>query len=295
MAHRSSPSHEPSDDVDDAQDAGPCAPIPDEALALTEASLSSAEEGETEDERAMRLVADRQFIEILAAENFEGERFNMLFRQLVYRLTGYAWPTLMKWIINGDIFRECLRYKRPVRHPAVAHSWTSDERCQIATDTIIEAVDFFRDYGLRQGKWDWRRGASLGTYFVGACVCCFPKVLKRWCKEKQVAESLLLAAQDIDDPSTGDPPDRTVDTQQPDPATTAVVRDEAHRMMRRLPDPQLREVLWLRAIGYGQAEAANKAGLTEKAAERRLHRHRAKLRDMPPGPVDPDDGRKGSL
>jgi DNA-directed RNA polymerase specialized sigma24 family protein len=35
-------------------------------------------------------------------------------------------------------------------------------------------------------------------------------------------------------------------------------------------------VVWLRAKGYTQAEAAHEAGLTEKAAERRLHRYREK-------------------
>jgi hypothetical protein len=55
-------------------------------------------------------------------------------------------------------------------------------------------------------------------------------------------------------------------------------------------------VVWLRATGYTQAEAAHEEGLTEKAAERRLHRHRNMLRnDMPPGFAGTDDGGKGAL
>lgn len=83
---------------------------------------------------------------------------------------------------------------------------------------------------------------------------------------------------------------------QLDPCTVAVVRDEARRAMRQMTDPQLRRVVWLRSLGYKQAEAAHEAGLTEKAAERRLHRHRSTLhRDMPPVSTGPDDGGTGSL
>jgi hypothetical protein len=41
-----------------------------------------------------------------------------------------------------------------------------------------------------------------------------------------------------------------------------------------MTDPQLRQAVWPRAAGYTQTEAAHKASLTEKAAERRLHRYR---------------------
>jgi DNA-directed RNA polymerase specialized sigma24 family protein len=59
---------------------------------------------------------------------------------------------------------------------------------------------------------------------------------------------------------------------------------------------QLRLLVGLRAIGYTQREAAGRAGLTEKAAERRLARHRRKLgNNVPPGHACTDDGRRGVL
>lgn len=295
MVYRSPPSQEPPDDLHRGRDAGQVESVPDDALAQTEADLSTADRDETEEERSRRLAADRRLVEILARENFEGEQFAELYRKLVYKLTGYAWPILMKWMSTGQIFRECERYRRQVNRSAAACDWTYDNRWQIAIDTIIEAADFFRDYGLRQGKWDWRRGASLRVYFVGACVCCFPRVHQRWWKEQLVAQSVLLATRDNEESQADDLLNLVADPQS-DPCTVAVVRDEARCAMSQIADPQLRQVVWLRAVGYTQAEAAHEAGLAEKAAERRLHRYRNKLRtDMPSGSGGPDDGSTESL
>jgi DNA-directed RNA polymerase specialized sigma24 family protein len=295
MAHRSAPSQEPPNDLNHDYDATQSESVPDDALTQTEADLSIADRDETEDERSQRLAADRRLVEILAGDSFEGERFAQHYRKLVHKLTGYAWPILMKWMSTGQIFRECERYRRPVNRSAATYGWTHDDRSQIATDTIIEAVDFFRDYGLRQGKWDWRRGASLRSYFVGSCVCCFPRVHQRWWKEQVVARSVLLATRDNEEPQANDLLNLFADPPS-DPCTVAVVRDEARHAMRQMADPQLRQVAWLRATGYTQAEAAREVSLTEKAVERRLHRHRNKLcNDTPPVSANPDDRGTGPL
>ncbi len=275
MAHHSPPNQEHTDDPDRSCDAVHVESVPDGALVQTDVELSIAEGDEAEGERSQRLAADRRLIEILARENFEGERFAQRYRKLADKLTGYAWPILMKWLSTGHIFRECERYRRPVNQLAAAYGWTYEDRLQIATDTIIEAVEFFRDYGLRQGKWDWQRGASLRVYFVGACVCCFPRVHQRWWKEQVVTWSMLLATQNNEEPQVDHPLNLVADPQS-DPCTLVVVRDEAHRAMKQITDQKLRQVLWLRATGYTQAEAAHEAGLTAKAAERRLHRYRQK-------------------
>jgi DNA-directed RNA polymerase specialized sigma24 family protein len=275
VTHRSLPSQEPPDDLDRGYDADQDQSVSDRALAQTDLDLSSAERDETEWERSRRLAVDRRLIEILARENFEGERFAQLYSKLAHKLTGYAWPILVKWLSTGQIFRECERYRKPVNQFAIAYGWTDDDRLQIATDTIIDAVEFFQDYGLRRGKWDWQRGASLRTYFVGACVCRFPRVHERWWKEQLVTQSVLLATQNSKEPHVDHPLNLVADPQA-DPCTLAVVRDEAHHAIRQMADLQLRQVVLLRAKGYTQAEAAHEVGLTEKAAERRLHRYREK-------------------
>jgi DNA-directed RNA polymerase specialized sigma24 family protein len=275
VVHRSPPSRESSDDPDRSYGVDQVEEVPDEALARTEVDLSSIEGDVSEEERFRRSAADRKILEILARENFEGERFVKLYNKLASRLTGYAYPILMKWLSTGQVFRECERYRRPVNKLAAASRWTTDERHEIVAETIIEAVDFFRDYGLRQGKWDWRRGASLKVYFVGSCVCSFPRIYQKWWKQKSVTQSVLLATRDCQELQPDDLLDIIADP-QPDPCAIAVVRDEAYRAMEKITDPQLRQMVWLRATGYTQAEAAQEVGLTDKAAERRLHYHRKK-------------------
>jgi hypothetical protein len=118
----SPPSQEPPDDLD----------------------RSIAERDETESERSRRLAADRRLIEILARENFAGERFAQFYRKLACKLSGYTWPIVMKRLSTGQIFRECERYRRPVNQLAAAYGWTYDDRLEVATDTIIDAMELFQ-------------------------------------------------------------------------------------------------------------------------------------------------------
>ena len=60
---------------------------------------------------------------------------------------------------------------------------------------------------------------------------------------------------------------------------TVALWDEAHRMLSRIKDEQLREVLVLRSVGWTAEDAAQQAGLTAKAAEGRLARIRKSLKD----------------
>jgi DNA-directed RNA polymerase specialized sigma24 family protein len=58
------------------------------------------------------------------------------------------------------------------------------------------------------------------------------------------------------------------------------LHDEVARLLRQIPDPKIQEVLALRAIGYTAAEAAQRAGLTEEAAEKRLARIKTRLSQL---------------
>jgi DNA-directed RNA polymerase specialized sigma24 family protein len=58
----------------------------------------------------------------------------------------------------------------------------------------------------------------------------------------------------------------------------AATRDELERIIALIEDEQVRVGIAWRSLGYTQAEAALRAGLTEKALERRLGRVRAKIK-----------------
>lgn len=228
----------------------------------------------------------------MASEGFEGTKFELMFDKLAPKLFGYAWPILLGWTASGQIFRECQKYRRPVAQRDAASRWTSEDRQQIVTATCVAGVDYFREYALK--RWNGHRDACLTTFFVGACASRFPEKYEQWRKKQQVTESVRLAARGYDD--TDDAPPERLLPSQPDPALVAIARDEARRAMRQVHDPELREVLWLRALGYPQAEAAEKVGITEKAAEGRLGRHRKNLRGAESAnPVDPGEGEQGAL
>lgn len=64
---------------------------------------------------------------------------------------------------------------------------------------------------------------------------------------------------------------------RPDPLSLILLREEVAEHIDRVHDKRLRSALGYRAVGYSVAEAAELVGLTQKALENRLRRHRRKF------------------
>ncbi|VVJ22743.1 Uncharacterised protein [Amycolatopsis camponoti] len=265
--------------------------LPEGILAQVEAELA-AHGGSTAGDPAAQRAAEARILEILRAEQFTGPRFERLFGKMAHRLVGYAFPIMRHWIGSGHIFDECLKFRRPIikQARAAASEWTLEEQEAFAIDSIIGTdamqggVQFFLNYGLRKGNWDPQKGASSGTYFVGACACCFASFCNKWWKDKVLAEAMLSSPAEADEEGE-DLLQRIADTSV-DPADAVVLRDSAARAMAQVKDPKIQEVLLRRSyLGQTQAEAATAVDLTPKAVERRLHTHRKNMRD------DDDQGR----
>jgi DNA-directed RNA polymerase specialized sigma24 family protein len=242
-------------------------------------------------ERIAQLDSDRRLVELLGSTGFEGEQFDKAFRKMSSRLIGYAFPIMKLWVREGRIFGECLKYRGHIDAPAAAAAaqWSESDRAEVVNETIVRAIDFFLDYALRKGKWDYRRGATLTTYFIGACVCAFIKVCNdRW-KQQQLEEAFIRSGprSEHDDNDNLDPVESIPDMGM-DPANLVALRDEAARTWSKITDDQVRRVLALRMTGMTQADAAVEVGLTAKAAERRLHTQRRKLRP-PSSPGNSED------
>ncbi|WP_424534211.1 hypothetical protein ACOZ38_28370 [Sphaerisporangium viridialbum] len=141
---------------------------------------------------------------------------------------------------------------------------------------------------MEADQWDARRGASLDTYFIGACLLGFEKVYRRWRKQKHLdllargvglAEDLAMV-KTVFQPAFGRAPE-----------SQAVMVDEIKHVMAKIKDPQVHQVLWYQMHGHSQKEAAELSGLSAKAAEGRLGRIRKKLAEdiaAQRHPVDPD-------
>ncbi len=216
--------------------------------------------------------ADASLVAFLRRRNFEGPHY----RTFTAELMDYGWRTLSSWTTSGHIFERTARMGRPVPPAMMPDTWAYEDRTQVVTDTVIKGSGLFREHGLVREKWTPEGGASLTTYFVGATILAFRPVYMRWHKDHHVGQSELNhRTADTDDIlyAQRDIPDQRAT----DPAHAAVTHDDITRLRTLLPDEQLREALGWMALGYTQAEAANRVGLTPKALERRLARARTRI------------------
>lgn len=223
--------------------------------------------------RAARLEVDGRLVDILRRDGFEGPRYD----KAAARWWSYGWRTMIKWTGNGEVFRRSRLAGRPVPAEMITTTWNQDDRHQVATDSVIGGIELFRNYGLIQGKWTPAGGASLTTYFVGATVRAFRPAYKTWFRTHQMGQAELDTGPGRE---MSDEPQREIpDQRATDPYYAAATLDEVKRILPHITDPQVLDGLGWRALGYTQAEAAKRIGLTEKALERRISRARARILD----------------
>lgn len=212
---------------------------------------------------AQRRLADSALVGELAAAGFAGPVFEVA----VTELASYGIAVLMAWMRTGQIFGKCLIKGRPVS--GVTSEWSRDDRLEIAIETTAKALKYFIDDVLQPGKWDHCRGATLKTFFIGACLLQFPNVFDRWAREQrrwgqpEGDEALEHAV------VRGDP-------QWADPTGDAAVRAcTVRERLAEIPDRQTRQAAWLvNAYGASHAEAGAMVGLSAGGVEGRLYRLR---------------------
>ncbi len=246
---------------------------------VAEAALAPDEidTGESLDDTVRRLLADKQIVEAIIAEGLDGNRL----RELQNELIRYAEPVLHQLLLDGRIISKCTKLRRP---PGDTEAWlefTRADRAELARDMIADAMPVFTKAVFEMRTWSpdpnaSRKTATLKTYFVNGCALQFPRLYQKWIKQRREQPAGLQPALDIVEAARG-------------PSEIADLDDEASRLLRSIPDPQVREFLALRMIGYKTAEAAQRAGLTERAAENKLARIKRAMRKKPdPHPVTGD-------
>lgn len=81
------------------------------------------------------------------------------------------------------MFRRCAGTGRSIGSPPA--DWSTEDRDELALETVAVAIRSFHDYALVKGEWNPDAGASLKTYFVGNCVLEFPNVFRAWERERR--------------------------------------------------------------------------------------------------------------
>lgn len=213
-------------------------------------------------ENAMRRLADHALVGDLRAAGFSGPVFEVVQTELA----AYGISVLMGWMRTGQIFAQCKASGRPLS--TSAPQWTPDDRLEIAIETTARGLRFFIDRVLKPGRWDYQRGTTLRTYFIGACLLQMPNVFDGWLTEQRHWAQV----------NDGTPLDDAIggDLQWTDPTGDAVLRACTIReWLDSITDPKTRHAAWLvLAQQASHQEAGEAVGLSAGAVEGRLYRLR---------------------
>ncbi|MGW6732280.1 RNA polymerase sigma factor [Streptomyces sp. NPDC055013] len=197
--------------------------------------------------------------------------------RFVTQLTQYALAIFKGWTASGEVFDKAARAARPIPTHKIDKSWGRADRLDVAAEAIAGGLKIFRTYALERKRWHPRGGASLTTYFVGACVLAFPAAYLNWFHQREHWRRVVIAVGHDEDPQTL--LDQIPAQQDSDPALQAALWDEIERLP--IHDPRTRRCLYLCALGFTQAEAGERVGLSPRAVEGRLRRLRHKLQNGP--------------
>ncbi len=147
---------------------------PDET-ANVEDWLTDAEFDQKTAELAERLGGDEELLLKLQLSSFADHDW----KPVAEELARYGYAVIVSWLHNRSIYakvRQRTRFGLPTLDNWPTHEHTVND---IATDTVIEALDYFKNKVLMAGKWDPAKGASLRTYFIGQCLYKFANCYRK--------------------------------------------------------------------------------------------------------------------
>jgi hypothetical protein len=248
-------------------------------MLVTEEDVTALEESVCEedyDSPRQRAIAgnlarreeDRELIAKLAKSNFEGPAQELFETELA----AYGYPVMMAWTRTGEIVKKAAGKGRPLSIPSGGLGWSREDRSELSSETVARAVDFFREKILRGGTWDHTRGATIKTYFVGACLFQFPNVYQLWQAERRRWNSRPTVS--IDDPDVPGLPYQIPGDD--DTEHRVIARNQLQQVMAELADkyPDLHQIVKMWLDGYTDAQAAKRLGVTPRTVEGQWHRFR---------------------
>lgn len=237
-------------------------------------------------EKSLHRTQDAGLYRALAEQDFSGRGY----RKFEGELARYGLSVMRGWLYTGHIFQVAAsRNIKVVHSEALLHdlSASTDLRNELANSTVAVALTHFRQRATANTGWRPDGGASLTTYFMGACVLAFPNELRRhrladekW--RRQTYAGVRSAAVDVI------AEDRGIDTGHTfgrNPGTIATSRIDAAHILEALKLREQRIVLATEA-GFTQSEIAELFGeSSDRAVEGVLYR----LRHDPPAFTRPEE------
>lgn len=214
-----------------------------------------------------RLLGDVDLLVRLQLHNYAPAVWNPVAEEFAR----YGLATISSWIRRGLIFgyvTQATGFGFPsmdterIRDPEAVHD--------LASMTVVNALNAFLESVLKTGRWDPKKGASLKTFFVGQCKFQFPNVYKSWWREQRRRPR----SESLDDLV-----DRNVLAPAHNDVEAAVDRDaEVAEALTMIDSPEAQSALLYQAEGYSHAEIALIIGLRDaKAVENLIGRWRRRI------------------
>jgi DNA-directed RNA polymerase specialized sigma24 family protein len=211
---------------------------------------------------------DQKLVRLLAQDGFKGPRYD----RFEEKLARYGISVLRAWMHSGFIFRLVAERGlglRPHERELEELGSNSDLREELATMTVACALVRFRQRALVEEGWMFEGGASITTYFMGACVYEFPNEFRRYRASEQRHRRALQRQQEMYESPVS--PLSTAD----EVLGPQRVRDT----LKEISDPRTRAALALALDGYTHEEIQELLDATSiRAIEGLLYRWRMKAK-----------------
>jgi DNA-directed RNA polymerase specialized sigma24 family protein len=207
---------------------------------------------------------DAELFEAFHAVNFRG----MAWDRFVTRLVAHGLVVIDGLCRSGELFARAERRAWPI-HPTAAErhmlATSHVDREELVLEVVMEGFRLFRQKGLVERGWSPEGGATLRTYFIGACLRCVPNAFRRWRKRHTIPEVPL------------DAPDLVGAVDRAAIHVDSAARVDDHLMLREelnLMPPDIRTAI-VRTVLFGEtyAAVALDLGVTARALEGRVRRH----------------------
>ena len=227
-----------------------------------------------ERERLQRLQADEDSLLALQLHEFTGRAWDRFARELVR----YGLGVLRPWIRRGTIYgkAKALTGYGLGRIEGWPDPQTVDD---LAADTVVAALEYFRDKVLKTHRWQSSGGASLGTFFIGQCLYQFANIYRSALRaERERIEQAVTPMAEL--------PEDNFDIIK-GIEETIVARDAVAEAMAQLSTSRARRALFLEEVGYTQREIADQLGLPDaKSVENLIGYQHTRIRRTKGGHPD---------
>lgn len=215
-----------------------------------------------------RRMADKRLLQMLSEDGFTGPRYDRFVQELVR----YGISVLRAWMHSGYIFKLVAERGyglKPHELDLEELAANSELREELASMTVALALPRFRQRAFVDGGWSYEGGASITTYFMGACAYDFPNEFRKYRAAEERHRRSLRRQQEHYQP----------------PVSTLSVADEVLGNLRVLDDlnaiddVRTKAAVALTLDGYSQAEIQEVLDAkSERAVEALIYRWRTKAK-----------------